>query len=191
MTCELARVDQRGSAALSSQILVTYATTYGSTREVAEEVAKTLRESGLGVDLKAVSDAGRPEGYEAVVLGAPLYMFHLHKDALRFLTARRQVLTGMPVAVFALGPAGSPGAEDEWAECRSQLDKELAAQAWLKPAAVELFGGRIDPAKFRFPHTLLAKMPASPLKDAPATDLRDWNAIRSWAEGLPVKLGLE
>ena len=65
------------------------------------------------------------------------------------------------------------------------MDKELANYPWLEPVAAELFGGAYDPAKLRFPDSLLAVFPASPLHQMPASDLRDWDAIRAWANGLP------
>ena len=55
--------------------------------------------------------------------------------------------------------------------------------------AVELFGGKYDPAKLRFPDTLLKALPASPLHGALASDIRDWEAIGAWAKGLVGKLG--
>ncbi len=67
---------------MSASILVAYATRYGSTEEVAEAVAATLRERGLAVDIQPLQQVPTLEGYRAVVLGAPLYMFHWHKDAL-------------------------------------------------------------------------------------------------------------
>jgi menaquinone-dependent protoporphyrinogen oxidase len=91
---------------MSTAVLVAYATRYGSTQEVAEAVAATLREGGLEVDLQPMREVGTLTGYSAVVLGAPLYMFRWHKDALRFLSRHRQALAGRPVAVFALGQAG-------------------------------------------------------------------------------------
>ena len=60
---------------MSDKILVTYATRYGSTQEVAEKVAATLRESGLAVDVQPAKQVRTLDGYRAVVVGAPLYMF--------------------------------------------------------------------------------------------------------------------
>jgi menaquinone-dependent protoporphyrinogen oxidase len=74
---------------------------------------------------------------------------------------------------------------------RTQLDKELAKYSWLSPVAVEMFGGKYDPAKLRFPDNVIANSPASPLYQMPASDLRDWAAIRAWASNLPTKLGLQ
>lgn len=56
----------------------------------------------------------------------------------------------------------------------------LAKLPWLKPLAVEVFAGKLDPAKLRFPDSLLTMLPASPLHGMPATDARDWAAIRTW-----------
>jgi len=71
---------------MSSSILVGYATTYGSTQEIAEAVAATLREGGLEVDCRPASKVRTLEGYAADVLGAPLCMFRWHKDATHFLS---------------------------------------------------------------------------------------------------------
>ena len=98
----------------------------------------------------------------------------------------RQTLTGRPVAVFALGPLTT--GEVELQGSQLQLYKELAKHSWLAPVALEMFVGKYDPAKLRFPDTLVARFPASPLKDLPVTDLRDWAAIHAWANSLPAKI---
>ena len=115
------------------------------------------------------------------MLGAPLYMFRRHKNALHFLSRHREALTERPVAIFALGPFHED--EKEWQDVRAQLDKELAKFPWLTPVALEIFGGKFDPAKLRFPFNFL---PA--LKQMPASDIRDWTAIRAWASNLDAKL---
>ncbi len=161
------------------KVLVAFASTHGSTQEVAAAIADVLRGQGLVVDLQPARDVRSLEGYGAVVLGAPLYMFHLHKDALRFLSRHQKALSGgLPLAVFAGGPFGE-GDGNEWQEVRKSLDSELAKLPWLAPISVQVIGGRFDPAHLRFPWNLV---PA--LKAMPPSDLRDWDAIRAWARSL-------
>jgi menaquinone-dependent protoporphyrinogen oxidase len=167
---------------MKNKILVAYATKYGSTQEVAENVATRLRAHELEVDLQPARYAGTLSPYQAVVLGAPLYIGRWHKDAQRFLSQHQQALIRLPVALFTLGPTRIE--EEDWQGVRAQIDQELAKVSWLKPVMMELFGGRYDPLKLRFPDSLLAKLPASPLYQAPASDLRDWNAIQFWADSL-------
>ena len=165
---------------MSTSVLVAYATRYGSTQEVAEAVAATLRERGLAVDIGPMQEVRTLDQYGAVVLGAPLYMFHWHKDALRFLARHREALLPRPVAIFALGPFHAD--EKEFQEARGQLDKELVKFPWLIPAAIAIFGGKFDPQKLTFPYNLV---PA--LKNMPASDVRDWTAIRAWASDLATQ----
>ena len=171
---------------MSPSVLVGYATRYGSTQEVAEKIAATLREGGLTVDVQPVKQVQTLDGYRAVVLGAPLYIGSWLKDAQRFLTQHQTALEKLPVAIFSLGPTR---ADEGMAEVRASLDAQVGKFPWLKPVAVELFGGKYDPDKLRFPDTLLKIIPASPLHGAPASDIRDWDAIRAWGSGLAQKLG--
>jgi menaquinone-dependent protoporphyrinogen oxidase len=162
---------------MNEKVLVAYASTNGSTQEVAEAVAVALREDGLEVDFQPMRKVKSLAGYEGIVLGAPLYIMRWHKDARRFLAKHRNAFNGQPVAVFALGPTNDK--EEDWQEVRLQLDKELAKFSWLRPVATQVFGGRFDPANLRFPLNLV---PA--LKQMPASDIRDWTAIRAWADSL-------
>ena len=165
---------------MSTSILVGYATRYGSTREVAEAVAATLGERGLAVDIQPVREVRTLAAYSAVVLGAPLFMFRWHKDALRFLSRHRAALKEKSVAVFALGPVHDPYDEKEWRDSRAHLDKALTKFPWFTPVALEVFGGRYNPEKLRFPIKMFAGA-------EPASDIRDWTAIRAWASGLVNK----
>lgn len=165
-----------------ASILVTYASRYGSTQEVAAAVTTMLREGGLEVDIQPMRDVQSLDGYDLVVLGAPLYIGHWHKDAQGFLSRHQQSLMQRQVAIFTLGPIESD--EEEWEDVRVQLEHELAKYPWLKPVALELFGGKYDPATLRFPDSLLAKLPVSPLYQMPASDARNWTAIRAWVAKL-------
>lgn len=161
-------------------ILVAYATRYGSTEEVAERIAAILREGGHSVVLRPAPEVRSLEGYDAVVLGAALYMFRWHRHARRFLSRHRRDLEHRPVAIFALGPVEDK--EEQFRDARDQLDKALNKFPWFSPVAVQMFGGKFDPAKLSFPINRFAG-------SEPASDIRDWEAIRAWAEDLPNVLG--
>jgi menaquinone-dependent protoporphyrinogen oxidase len=167
---------------METKVLVAYTSSYGSTQEIAEVISETLRSQGLAVDHEPIRKVRTLEGYSAVVLGAPLYMFHWHKDARHFLSQHWKILVDhLPVAIFAGGPFGK-GDEKEWQEVRTLFDRELSKFPWLTPISVYIVGGKFDPAKLRFPYNLI---PA--LKKMPASDLRDWEAIRAWASSLAAQ----
>jgi menaquinone-dependent protoporphyrinogen oxidase len=156
-------------------ILVAYATKYGSTKEVAEAIAKTLKNTPAIVDLQPLNKVKSLNGVDAIVMGAPLYMFRWHSDAKNFLSRFAEPLKKIPTAAFALGPFHDE--EKEWQDVRGVLDKELAQYPSFSPIAVKIFGGKFDPASLTFPFSLI---PA--LKQMPASDIRDWQDINAWAE---------
>lgn len=171
---------------MSASVLVGYATRYGSTQEVADAVAAALRAGGLEVDLQPMQKVRALDGYRAIVLGAPLYIGSWHKDAQHFLTQHQAALTARPTAIFALGPLTTD--EQELQGSRAQLAKELAKFPWLTPLDVAVFVGKYDPKKLNIPDKLIAALPASPLHNRPASDLRDWTVIRTWASSLVIQL---
>jgi menaquinone-dependent protoporphyrinogen oxidase len=154
---------------MTQPLLVVYATKRESTHEVADAVAATLRELGHEVDVRPAAEAGTLAPYAAVVIGGALYMGRWHHDARHFLSSHREALTRLPVAVFAMGPRTTEEADID--ASRKQLDAALAKEPQLEPISVAIFGGVIDPTKLRFP-----------FRNMGATDARDWDAIRSWAD---------
>lgn len=150
-----------------SAVLVAYATKNGSTREVAESIAATLRERGDDVDVLPAGQVRNPiAGRDLVVLGASIYSGRWHRDAHRFLKRHRGELLTIPVAVYGMGPREAD--EEAWRRSRGQLDRALAKRDWLTPAATALFGG-VDPPRRR---------------GGPRRDQRDWEAIRGWANAI-------
>lgn len=166
---------------MTASVLVAYATKYGSTLEVAEAIAQTLREDGLDVDFLAAKDVRSLDGYRAVILGAPLYLARWHKDARNFLTRHRKALVQLQVATFALGPWKNE--EKELISAREELNKELMKFPWLRPAESTVFVGKFDPSKLGFPFNLI-----KPLREIPANDGRDWDLIRAWAREVASNL---
>lgn len=159
-------------------ILVAYATKHGSTKQVAEEIAAQLERHGHAVDLLPAADVRELTGYIGVVLGGSLYTGRWHGDCRRFLRRYRNELGKVPVAVFAMGPRTL--ADDDVAGARKQLDAALAKVPEVQARLVAIFGGVVDPAKLRFPFNRM-----------PASDARDWEAIKRWAEAAGAAITAE
>ena len=153
---------------MSDTVLIAYATKHGSTREVAEAVADTLQEHGLGVETLPAARVVDVSPYAGVVVGGALYLGRWHPDAVDFLQEHRHTLATLPLAVFGMGPRTME--EHDAEESRTQLVKALAKVPEIDPCAVAIFGGVINPHTLHFP---LSRLPAS--------DARDWSAIRAWA----------
>ena len=149
-------------------LLIAYGSKRGSTREVAEALAKKLAEGDREVELRRAADVDDLTPYDGVILGGSLYFGRLHRDVVRFLAKHRRTLSGLPVAVFALGPTTVE--PNDLAASRAQLDKALKKAPWVA-RSVAIFGGVIDPTKLPFP---LSRMSPS--------DARDWDAIDAWAD---------
>ena len=150
---------------MAHRVLVAYGSTRGSTREVAEAVAATLRERGHEVDVERagwVKEIGR---YEGVVLGGALYRGRWHRSARRFLKRQRRRLSTVSLAVFAIGPRRNE--EVAFERARRQLERALAKAPEIEPASTAVFGG-VDRER--------------------GVDLRDWEAIRVWAEKVGAAL---
>ncbi len=157
-------------------ILLAYTTRFGSTQEVSEAIAATLHKTGREVVIQPMDEVISLDAYAAVVLGTAIYSTRLHPNAHIFLARHSEALKQLPVAIFALGPLSSDGAAKQ--ASRRQFDKDIEKYPWLKPVAVEIFTGKIDPAKLGFFARLVT----------PASDHRDWEAIRAWANALPAQL---
>jgi menaquinone-dependent protoporphyrinogen oxidase len=153
---------------MGPKILIAYGTKHGSTEQVARSIGETLNELGLEAETLPAAGVDDLTAYDGVVVGGALYMGRWHPDALRFVENHRATLATLPVAVFAMGPRTLDERDVDGA--RAQLAKALAKVPAVDPYAVAVFGGVVDPGTLRFP---LNRMPAS--------DARDWDAIRAWA----------
>ena len=165
-----------------ASVLVAYATKYGSTREVADAIAAQLSARGVDAVARPAGEVRSLDGYSAVVLGTALYFFHWRGEAHRLLRRNRKALSELPVAVFGLGPIEDTPEQFEGA--REHLARGLAKHSWLSPASSAVFGGKLDPEHLRFPDNNPAVRAMSPI------DLRDFDAIRSWADSLLDALDL-
>lgn len=189
-----------------------YATMAGSTAEVAQAIGEQLTAGGFRVDVQPLAEAGDPDGYDAVVLGAPMIM-GWHRAALRYLRRQRKTLRRKPLAIFVLcmsltetgdrpapevpvtvdpelaKPPLVPGKlsfRERYTSLSSYLRQILRAAGRSRLVGIGVFGGRLELGRLSWWAVLFATL----IVRAAPGDLRDWEAIRSWVAGLPEALGL-
>lgn len=167
---------------MAARILVAYATRNGSTAGIAQAIGKELASAGHSVDVAEMKTVTSVEGYNAVVIGAPLYMGSMVKDVAKFVGGYRDALVKLPVAVFAVGLSPKDPKPEAIGFAMAALKKSVEP---LQPGASAIFAGKLDPAKLSFIQRKMTEFVKSPVGD-----FRDWNAISAWAKELPGKMGL-
>jgi len=161
-------------------VLVAYASKRGSTAEIAETVAATLRREGLGVCLVRAEDVQSLEPYDAVVLGSAVYMKRWRGDARHFLKSHRKALRQMPFWVFSSGPVGDPANDNpQWTEPPTIVEKveELGGRDHV------VFGGCLPAQPQGFMEKAMVEGTPREFRDR-----RDWAEIREWAKEITAEL---
>ncbi|HEY2466859.1 MAG TPA: flavodoxin domain-containing protein [Terracidiphilus sp.] len=169
---------------MAAEILIAYCTRSGSTAEVAREMGRAVTDAGAVVSVKPMAEVQSIAYGQAVVLGGALYVGRFAGEAHRFIARFEQELGNGHPWIFVLGPTENDPKQFRVAE--EQARKELAKFPWLHPVDVRVFGGKFDPKtlKLPFPFNLVMKFPGNPMSRVPATDIRDWDWIRSWAKAI-------
>jgi menaquinone-dependent protoporphyrinogen oxidase len=195
------------------RFLVAYATMAGSTAEVAQAVGEEIAKRGLQVDVLPVGEIKDLQEYDGVVVGGPMIM-GWHRTAAGFLKRHREALKQIPLAVFVLAisltqsgemsvndvpvyvdeklpkPPADPARlsfRERYARLPNYLRPILKAARPAKPASIGVFGGRLEYGRVKWWAVLFVML----VIQAPAGDRRNWEAIRSWAAGLPATMGFE
>ena len=193
-------------------ILVAYATNSGTTEEVAKVVAEELGKKGAQTSVRLVDEIDSLEGYDAVVVGAPMIM-GWHREALKFVKKHQQELSVLPTAYFIMAMSltqsgeqsvqgtplvidprlakapknpGKPGFKERYALPAKYVAPILQAVPQVKPVSVAIFGGRLDLFRLSLWQRLFVML----VIGAQPGEFRNWEFIRGWATGLIDLTGL-
>ena len=168
---------------MMKKILVAYATRAGSTFEVAEQVAEVLRATGATVDVKPVPVVHDLKDYDAVVIGSAIRMGQWLPEAVAFVKTYREPLSHIPTAYFLV----SGLLRDDTPQMRGKVLAFLdPVRQILEPTSIGLFAGKMDYSKMDGLDRSIAEGVSSS-----EGDWRNWEAIRSWAQGLQPILAHE
>ena len=162
-----------------TSILVTYATRFGSTEEVANAISRTLREAGSYVDCLPMAEVDSFDAYQAVLLGSAVNYAHWLPNAVDFVRTNQHALNQVPVALFTVHIQNT--ADDAMSK-RNRLAYLDEIRPYLNPVAEGYFAGRFNrlAATELLPHWLAWIVPN--------IDFRKWDKIRIWANSLPTLL---
>jgi menaquinone-dependent protoporphyrinogen oxidase len=160
---------------MTERVLVTFATKFGATREIAERIGTVLGASGIPTDVRPVNEVADLAGHDAVVVGSAVYAGRWRKEAVTFLETFERDLAQRPLWVFSSGPTGhgDPVALVKgwrFPEAQASLLQRIA------PRDTAVFHGAIDASKL----SLIEKAMIRTVK-APTGDFRDWSSIEQWA----------
>jgi len=175
--------EQRKEQQMNRNVLVTYASKYGATKEIAEKIGDVLRQAGLQADVFPVDGTLDITPYEAMILGSAIYIGKWQKEAVEFLRVNEKILANRPVWIFSSGPTG----EGDPVELVEGLRFPVALQPVvdrIHPRDIAVFHGFINPDKINF----IEKWSIKSLVKKPFGDFRNWDAITAWARSIAESL---
>jgi menaquinone-dependent protoporphyrinogen oxidase len=151
-------------------VLVTYASTQGSTAEIADAIRDGLLEHEVDTAALPVGEVRDLASYRAVVLGSAVYAGHWDAEAARFLRRNRRVLAERDVWLFQSGPLNDSADRET-----VPLPRKVAALAeQIGARGHTTFGGKLDSDARGF---VARKMVVNGL----AGDFRNFERVRAFA----------
>lgn len=175
---------------MNVKILVCYGSRHGSTAEISERIAETLRNRGAQVDLinlkkEKVKDI---KDYDLIVIGSGIQMGKWTKEALNYIKKNREILSHKKVAIFVSCMSASQPDQCNKAR-REYLENITQDYPEINPISMGLFGGLIDTTRGNFMTKSIMQALAKSFVENEGVpperiDLRDWEQIHIWAEGL-------
>jgi len=162
-----------------SNILVCYATRYGSTIDIAAIIGNELEAAGHHVVVSPVADVEDPAKYDAIVIGSPLYMGKWLAEARDFVSRFRFPLKERPVAVFSVGYSLKDRKREHLKSGENAL---VDIRVFITPVSAGFFPGKVDPDRMSPPDKAIVT-----LGGVTPGDFRNEDLVRSWAKDLAVK----
>jgi menaquinone-dependent protoporphyrinogen oxidase len=170
---------------VNDRVLVAYATKHGATAEIARAIADGLGEVGLAADVRPAREVQTLDEYRAVIVGSAVYMGHWQGDALDFVKRFERDLKARPTWLFSSGPTGG-SAEADAAVARAVASPDAVSAPKDISGRAARIGAR---AHATFPGKLGAGVGGIFERWVPKGDWRDFDAIKTWAQGIGAQLG--
>ena len=159
------------------KVLVSAASKYGATSEIAQAVADVLAERGCEVTVLPPEAVGAVAEFDAVVLGSVVYMGQWMKPARELAERQGATLAARPVWLFSSGPVGEPAKPADNPVDVTKISAATGARDH------QIFTGKLVKKRLSFPDRAMA----SAIRAAEG-DFRNWADIRAWATSVAETL---
>ncbi|WP_067901373.1 flavodoxin domain-containing protein [Nocardia vaccinii] len=168
------------------RIAVIYATDQGSTCEIAEFIAESLRARGATVELADVEHAPDLTRFDVVVLGSAVHDMALLPNVAEYVHHHVEELNAVPVWLFSVG-AGPALRGPIGRRIAAHVPKKIAAlRDAIHPVEYAAFAGHYERVGVSLPARTLYRL----MGGGRYGDLRDWNAIIGWTTSIARTLRL-
>jgi menaquinone-dependent protoporphyrinogen oxidase len=169
------------------KILVAYASRHGQTRRIAEAMAQRMRERGHAAELLELPRFGAPRvaGWDAVVVGSPLYARQHLRRVAGFATRRREELARVPTAFFSVSLSAASRDERGRSDAEAAVDGFLAATRFA-PGLRACFAGALRYRAYNFiVRAIMKRISATNGGDTDTSrdhEYTDWNQVEAFTD---------
>jgi menaquinone-dependent protoporphyrinogen oxidase len=152
------------------RVLVTAASKYGATGEIARAIGDVLAERGVDATVTPPEEVGSVGDYDAVVLGSAVYAGRWLPPAKELVDRAADALAARSVWLFSSGPIGDPPRpEEDPVDATEMLER-------TKARGHRVFAGKLIKKQLSFPEKAIVMA-----LRAPEGDFRDWDDVKEWA----------
>jgi len=163
---------------MDGRVLVAYASKYGGTAEIAEALAKAMRESGVDAEARQAAEVTDLAGYGAAVVGSGVYAGRWAGDARTFVRKNRGALRAMPTWLFCSGPTGgNPEADADVAAAGPGVIDRSMRKIDVGARGYATFAGRVGEG-----------MGGPFERFVPKGDWRDFDQVAAWGRQIAGEL---
>ena len=182
-----------------TKALIVYGTRYGAAASTSEEIAKTLRQKEIQVEVanakqQKIKDVSQ---YDLVIVGSGIQINRWTSEPEKFLKKFQTRLASKKLALFVCCGSATDKAKPELAEhARRKYLEEKAAKYNLQPVSLGLFGGiyNYNNMPWYAKKAMNADRPrveaAYKETELGMYDTRDHDAIQAWTEELAKKASI-
>lgn len=172
-------------------VLIVFASRFGSTDEIAHEIAEELEKHKIHTEILNLRDGVKIpslEEFDGIIVGSGIKMGRWAKESLKFLKQNHIALNRKVLGLFvSSGEAANPKTH---AETREKYLEKVMERTGVKADMIEAFGGIFDFSSTS-PYSFLEKKIIQKLAKSieggiimdedKLNDFRNWELIRNWA----------